>query len=197
MTMIKQFTIGRGDDCQIRVQDQTQKVSRNHATLKITKNGKMFIIDHSTNGTWVNGVKISQSVDYPIKRGDTVSFGHAAELNWELVPRTANKLLLYILIVVLLFGIATGSYFVIDNQQNKEKEKREIEIKLKDDLKQKEVRGMAVKDSVRRADSIRISQKTIKKEQTEDKKKTEPEKKPQPVIEKKDTIKAPKKPIIY
>ena len=94
--MIKQYSIGRSDDSQIKIQDNSQKVSRNHATLKVLDNGKIFITDHSSNGTFVNGVKISQSVDYPVKRGDSISFAHVAELNWDLIPRTANKLIYYL-----------------------------------------------------------------------------------------------------
>ena len=132
--MIKQFTIGRGDDCQIHIQDQSQRVSRNHATLKIYESGKMFITDQSSNGTWVNGVKISQNVEYPIKRGDSISFAHASELNWEQIPRTTNKSMIYIVVALLLVGLITGSYYTMDHMNGNEKQKKEeihlIEIKI-------------------------------------------------------------------
>jgi hypothetical protein len=98
----KQYTIGRGDECRIRLQDQTQRVSRRHATLKVNSRGKMFIADHSSNGTFVNGVKIASNVDYPVKRGDTVSFANAAELNWALVPKRRSRLLILLIAVVLV-----------------------------------------------------------------------------------------------
>lgn len=101
--MIQQYLIGRGDDCQIRLYDNTQKVSRNHATLKILDNGKMFIVDHSSNGTFVNGVKITPNVDYPIKRGDNISFAHVSELNWNEIHRKKSRLIYYL----------GGSLFVI------------------------------------------------------------------------------------
>lgn len=190
--MINQFTIGRGDDCQIRIQDPTQKVSRNHATLKIMKNRKFFITDHSTNGTWVNGVKISPNVDYPVKRGDVISFANVADLNWELIPKTTNKPMIYVLVVALLFIVLGGAYFIYDYQQKKEKEKQEQETKQQADQKKKELRIKAVNDSTRKADSVRISQKAIRKVQAAEKKKAESEKKPEPPKEKKDSAKVEK-----
>lgn len=103
--MIQQYLIGRGDDCQIRLYDNTQKVSRNHATLKILDNGKMFIVDHSSNGTFVNGVKITPNVDYPIKRGDNISFAHVSELNWNEIHRKKNRLIYYIGGSILVVGV--------------------------------------------------------------------------------------------
>ena len=48
-------------------------VSRFHATLKIDKKGKVFIVDNgSRNGTKVNGVKISKETPVQIKRGYNV-----------------------------------------------------------------------------------------------------------------------------
>ncbi len=104
--MIQQYTIGRGDSCQIRIQDAAQRISRNHATLKVLDNGKIFITDHSSNGTWVNGVKISPNVDYPVRRGDSISFANAAELNWTLIPKKTNRQLIYILAGGIIIVIA-------------------------------------------------------------------------------------------
>ncbi len=50
-------------------------VSRYHATFKEMKNGKWYLIDHSTNGTMVNGQKIPSNIDYQIKAKDTIVCG--------------------------------------------------------------------------------------------------------------------------
>lgn len=51
-------------------------VSRFHASLRIDKSGKVFIVDnHSKNGTQVNGVKIQPGKPYRIKRGDNILCG--------------------------------------------------------------------------------------------------------------------------
>lgn len=50
-------------------------VSRFHATVKYTKDNKIFIYDHSRNGTTVNGVKIKSRENYRLKHGDIVACG--------------------------------------------------------------------------------------------------------------------------
>ena len=50
-------------------------VSRFHATLKIDKQGRAFIEDHSMNGTTVNGKRIASHQDIRIKRNDDVVVG--------------------------------------------------------------------------------------------------------------------------
>lgn len=51
-------------------------VSRYHACLKITKDGKAFLTDNgSRNGTQVNGVKIASGKPERIKRGDNIICG--------------------------------------------------------------------------------------------------------------------------
>ena len=50
-------------------------VSDFHATLKIDKQGRAFIEDHSLNGTTVNGRRITSHQNYRIKRDDSVVVG--------------------------------------------------------------------------------------------------------------------------
>lgn len=50
-------------------------VSRFHATLKIDKNGRAFIEDHSMNGTSINGQRIPAHQNVRVKRGDDVVVG--------------------------------------------------------------------------------------------------------------------------
>lgn len=81
---MKTIKIGRGNDCQIFLEDA--KISRNHALLKIDSFGKMEIVDMSSNGTFVNGLKVPQGKPYPVSRKDVVSFAGTETLNWALVP---------------------------------------------------------------------------------------------------------------
>lgn len=61
--------IGRGDQCDIRI--STQGVSKEHAEIQVYPD-KMMVADlRSSNGTFVNGIKIQNSL---IKLGDKVSF---------------------------------------------------------------------------------------------------------------------------
>lgn len=50
-------------------------VSRFHATLKIDKQGRAFIEDHSMNGTSINGKRIASHQNVRVKRGDDVVVG--------------------------------------------------------------------------------------------------------------------------
>jgi len=65
--------------------DSNQKISRNHAILKIDAHSNLFIRDISTNGTYVNGVKINPNVDFPLTKKDNVVFANAQTLDCSLI----------------------------------------------------------------------------------------------------------------
>ena len=48
-------------------------VSRKHATL-FQKDGHLVLIDYSTNGTFVNGIRVSKNVEVGLKSGDKIAF---------------------------------------------------------------------------------------------------------------------------
>ena len=51
---------------------QGNQISRFHATVKQTKDGKWYICDHSSNGTTVNGVRIPKDQYVQIKSKDVI-----------------------------------------------------------------------------------------------------------------------------
>lgn len=65
------YTIGRDLGCDLVLADRT--VSRRHADLRPAPGGWLLTDLSSTNGTWVNGWRVSDSV--PLRPGDLVSFG--------------------------------------------------------------------------------------------------------------------------
>ena len=71
---MKTITIGRGDGCQIFIDDDL--ISRRHAILKISTFGKMEIVDMGKNGTFVNGIRLRPNVPVPVKRKDIISFAN-------------------------------------------------------------------------------------------------------------------------
>lgn len=85
---MKVITIGRGTDCQVVLDEPT--ISRRHAILKVHPFGKMELVDMSQNGTFVNGVKLSSNVPYPVSRKDVVSFAHQRTLDWSMIPNPMN-----------------------------------------------------------------------------------------------------------
>lgn len=117
---MKSYSIGREETCNIIVNDPTQMVSRMHATLNVD-GGKMTIVDNSTNGTYINGIRIQKGAPVPVSRKDVVSFAQAAELDWNCVPRSDGKLLYTILAVLLCVLLAGGLswYFLTKDNQPK------------------------------------------------------------------------------
>lgn len=63
---------GIGTNFRNRYLLQGDKVSRFHATLKLKKDGKWYIQDHSKNGTTVNGVKLHENEEVQLKKGDRI-----------------------------------------------------------------------------------------------------------------------------
>jgi len=67
--------IGRGDDCEIKIQHNS--VSGHHAEIRKNIRGEFEIIDlKSSNGTIINGVKISDVEPYTLSSGDFIVLGH-------------------------------------------------------------------------------------------------------------------------
>lgn len=99
------YSIGRDPGCDIYLVDDRHLISRNHAILKVGKGGKYFIIDQSMNGTYINGIKISQGVQVPVNRKDIISFAHVAELDWNQIPRSKFMTIQTALIGLIAAGV--------------------------------------------------------------------------------------------
>lgn len=73
------ITIGRGNDCQIRIQHDD--VSTHHAYLNKLADGGVEVVDtNSSNGTFVNGERIVRRV---LSKGDKLTITRNYTLNWE------------------------------------------------------------------------------------------------------------------
>lgn len=107
---MKTYSIGRDLNCDIVINDSTDVISRRHALLNVAPSGKMTIVDQSSNGTYVNGIRISQNVPVPVTRKDIVSLAHVAKLDWKQVPKP-NGWVKYVVGAVILAGIAVGIVF--------------------------------------------------------------------------------------
>lgn len=59
------------------------EVSQDHAEI-VENDGNYTLIDHSMNGTTVNGNRVHNS-SYPLHRGDTVMFAGREMLDWNLI----------------------------------------------------------------------------------------------------------------
>ena len=110
---MKSYSIGRDNACDIVLNDHTDVISRRHAVLTVSSSGKMTITDQSTNGTYINGQKISPNVPVPVKRKDTISFAHVATLDWNMIPKS-KQWLTYLLVGIGVAMVAALAvlYFV-------------------------------------------------------------------------------------
>lgn len=105
---MKVLSIGRGEECNIILTDNL--VSRRHAVLKLHATGKIEIVDMSQNGTFVNGVKLTPNIPYPITRKDVVSFAHVRQLDWTQVPDCTRYYKFALMGVGIIAAICLGLY---------------------------------------------------------------------------------------
>lgn len=88
--MARKITIGRGEFNDICIPSRFDTVSKWHADIEIRNDGLLIIIDHSSNGTFVNGVKLSNSRQ-SIKYGDKIQLSKHYDLSWSLVEPFLTK----------------------------------------------------------------------------------------------------------
>lgn len=104
---MKSYSIGRDAGCDIVLNDNTDVISRRHAVLTVASSGKMTITDLSTNGTYINGQRISSNVAVPVTRKDSVSFAHVSTLDWNMIPKS-NQWLTYLIIGLVVCAIGAA-----------------------------------------------------------------------------------------
>ena len=156
---MKTYSIGRELGCDIVINDSTDVVSRRHAILNVTPTGSMTIIDQSSNGTYVNGIRINSNVPVPVTRKDIISFAHVAKLDWNMVPRS-NAWVKYAVSAVVAVAIVAFLAFGLDYFKNTDVEPvtPQDRTALIDSVKKAE---MAKQDSLRKIEKAK--QDSIKK----------------------------------
>ena len=190
---MKVYSIGREMGCDIVINDNSDVISRRHATLNVAPSGKMTIVDLSHNGTYVNGIRIAQNVPVPVTRKDNVSFAHVARLDWNLIPNTSATIMKWGIIGIVALLVILGAVWGFSslskgdtpaNEQpipvavdstalKKEKEKIEKEEKQKNDSTQKHVQDSLNK--VKQRSSGKAATKKVEPKKAEPKK-AEPKK---------------------
>lgn len=63
-------SIGRSSTCDVRF--TADDISRHHATLQARTDGRLFVVDHSSRGTYVNDKKLTAGEPYKLHTNDTL-----------------------------------------------------------------------------------------------------------------------------
>lgn len=123
---MKEYTIGRGNDSDIVIPDESDQVSRKHCVLRIFFWGKMLLNDNSSNGTFVNGETLEPGTWYRVSRKDTVSLGKVWDLDWDEIPSPyrIKRIILSLVLLLLLGGGGTAAYIFRDDLSDIFKEKK-------------------------------------------------------------------------
>lgn len=117
---MKKIIIGRGRSCQIRLEDDTDTISRRQAVITVSFFGKMCIYDTSSHGTYVNGERVLIPDGRPITRQDKVNFCNLQDLDWSLVRDPYHRIkvaLICTVLAIVIVGVSLLSFSIISNNK--------------------------------------------------------------------------------
>ncbi|MBQ6760978.1 MAG: FHA domain-containing protein [Prevotella sp.] len=115
------YGIGSHFNNDIQISGST--VSRYHATIKVGRDGKVYIVDHSKNGTTVDGKKITPKTPCRIKPGSAVACGGVpvnlknTVIQWP--AQWGKTLLMTAATLLVLVGIGWGAYTLFTSGSGK------------------------------------------------------------------------------
>lgn len=126
---MKRITIGRGNDCDIVIPDETDDVSRHHLVLSFNFWGKMTVSDTSSNGTFINNNRMLKGTSVPVTPKDNLRLGSNWKFDWSLVNdpyRTTRIIIITVICLLFLSGVGLGVWYYISENQNSTNDTVEI-----------------------------------------------------------------------
>lgn len=133
---MKAYSIGRDPGCNIVINDCTNVISRRHAILNVSSNGKMTITDQSANGTYVNGIRITPNVAVPVTRKDIISLAHVTQLDWNSIPK-ANNWKIYAISALTILLVGGITYFLTNQDFGSSNNEKDDAVIVADTLQKK------------------------------------------------------------
>ena len=111
---MKEIIIGRGNDCDIVINDDSDIVSRRHTIIRYSFTGAMQICDVSQNGTYLNGERLEKDKFVDLSIDDTVSLAKVHDLNLREIrnPYTSQRIIAAVVAIVLVLVIGCAAYFI-------------------------------------------------------------------------------------
>lgn len=105
--MKKEYLVGRWNEADIVINDESDQVSRRHAIVTRSLWGKIRLRDISANGTYLNGERLAPDREVTAHRSDKVSLAQVWDFDLRAVP-DPYKGLRILLIASLLALVAIG-----------------------------------------------------------------------------------------
>lgn len=132
---MKKVVIGRGRECDVKLADTTDVVSRRQAVIVFSFFGKMTLYDTSSNGTFVNGERLAKQEGKVVTRNDKINFCHVWDLDWATVkdPYRGMKIALAAGIAALLLVIGALFLFLPDRKGGEPQESEIATDSLRND----------------------------------------------------------------
>ena len=73
-------SVGRDIECDLRVKDKDNGISRKHLSFTYEKGGWYVCDNDSTNGTWIGGTKLKSGKKYLLYSGDIIDLAHSERI---------------------------------------------------------------------------------------------------------------------
>ncbi len=120
---MKRITVGRSNDCDIVIIDETDNVSRHHLVITFNFFGKMKVSDTSSNGTMINGTRMLKGASIPVTTKDKIRLGRSIDLDWNLVKDPYKPIRMGIfcfLCLLFVSGVGIGGWMWYKERGNLE-----------------------------------------------------------------------------
>lgn len=126
---MKRITVGRGNDCDIVIPDESDNVSRHHMVISYDILGRMRVSDTSSNGTYVNGRRLLKGASIPVTKTDEIRLGDNWPFDLSLVKDPYKMTRIWIVTIFLILVVAiTGLLIWQDIVHQKEQERKAVII---------------------------------------------------------------------
>lgn len=113
---MKIISIGSSKGCNIYI--DAEDISKRHALIYVSSTGKMQIVDTSTNGTFINNIRVKPHTMMPVHRKDKVTFANGHQMDWSKIPNPMKRVYIVISLFLVCSLFCVISYYVYQKMNN-------------------------------------------------------------------------------